>query len=115
MARAGRVYLDAARVSEYFDHRPEELFAYALDDVRETARAGRALLSPSYFVQAQIFPYSYQNAVLRGNATKIDALLMRAYLAARHSIPAPQEPSEVRAATPRCAAAASRATCCIAT
>ena len=53
------------------------------------------MLAPSYFVQAQIFPYSYQNAVLRGNATKIDALLMRAYLAARHSIPAPQEPSEV--------------------
>ena len=82
------------RVSDYFEHRPEELFAYALDDVRET-RALAELLSPSYFVQAQIFPYSYQNAVLRGNATKIDALLMRAYLAARHSIPAPQAPSEV--------------------
>ena len=32
------------------------------------------LLSPSHFVQAQIFPYSYQNIPLRGNATKIDAL-----------------------------------------
>ena len=52
-------------------------------------RALAGLLSPSYFVQAQIFPYSYQNVVLRGNATRIDALMMRAYLAARHSIPAP--------------------------
>ncbi|MBV8454896.1 MAG: DNA polymerase II, partial [Deltaproteobacteria bacterium] len=51
--------------------------------------------SPSYFVQAQIFPYSYQNAILRGNATKIDALLMRAYLAAGHSIPFPNQPREV--------------------
>src|SRR5271156_2912355 len=94
VAAADRVYLDAAHVSDYFDHRPEELFAYAMGDVRETA-ALAPLLAPSYFVQAQIFPYSYQNVVLRGNATRIDALLMRAYLAARHSIPAPQEASEV--------------------
>src|SRR6266404_7145018 len=94
VAAADRVYIDAARVSDYFDHRPEELFAYAMGDVRETA-ALAALLAPSYFVQAQIFPYSYQNVVLRGNATRIDALMMRAYLAERHSIPAPQEPSEV--------------------
>src|SRR5579864_300113 len=94
VAAADRVYIDGARVSNYFDHRPEELFAYAIGDVRETA-ALAALLAPSYFVQAQIFPYSYQNVVLRGNATRIDALLTRAYLAARHSIPAPQEPSEV--------------------
>ena len=94
LARAGRVYLDASRVSEHFEQRPEELFAYALDDVRE-AGALSAVLAPSYFVQAQIFPYSFQSAVLRGNATKIDALLMRAYLAARHSIPAPSAPTEV--------------------
>ncbi|MGD0288302.1 MAG: DNA polymerase domain-containing protein [Candidatus Binataceae bacterium] len=94
LARAGRVYLDAARVSEHFEQRPDELFAYALDDVRE-AGALSAVLTPSYFVQAQIFPYSFQNAVLRGNATKIDALLMRAYVAARHSIPAPTAPTEV--------------------
>jgi DNA polymerase, archaea type len=94
LARADRVYLDASRVSEHFEQRPEELFAYALDDVRE-AGALSAVLAPSYFVQAQIFPYSLQNAVLRGNATKIDALLMRAYLAARHSIPAPSAPTEV--------------------
>src|SRR6266851_4963948 len=93
-ARDERVYIDAARVSEYFDNRPDELLAYALDDTRE-AGALAELLSPSYFVQAQVFPYSYQNVILRGNATKIDALLMRAYLAAGHSIPAPNEPSEV--------------------
>ena len=92
--REDRVLIDAAQVSHYFDHAPAELAGYALDDVRETGALAE-LLSPSYFVQAQIFPYSYQNAVLRGNATKIDALLMRAYIAKRHSIPAPNEPSEV--------------------
>jgi DNA polymerase, archaea type len=94
VARPGRVYLDAAKVSDYFDHHPDQLFAYALDDARE-AGALAEVLSPSYFVQAQIFPYSYQNAVLRGNATKIDALVMRAYLAAGHSIPLPNPPREV--------------------
>ncbi|HZO80520.1 MAG TPA: DNA polymerase domain-containing protein [Candidatus Binataceae bacterium] len=94
IAAPERVYIDPARISEYFDHRPEELYAYAADDVRETAALAE-LLAPSYFVQAQIFPYSYQNVVLRGNATKIDALMMRAYLARRHSIPLPQPPSEV--------------------
>ena len=94
VARPGRTYLDASRVSYYFDNNPDELFAYALDDAHE-AGALAETLSPSYFVQAQIFPYSYQNVVLRGNATKIDALLMRSYLGQNHSIPSPNEPSEV--------------------
>jgi DNA polymerase, archaea type len=94
LAREDRVYLDASRVSDIFDREPERLFDYALDDARET-RALAETLAPSYFVQAQIFPYSYQSAILRGNATKIDALMMRAYLASGHSIPAPQPPVAV--------------------
>jgi DNA polymerase elongation subunit (family B) len=94
IARQGRVYLDAAKVSHYFDHEATRLAAYVLDDAHE-AGALAELLSPSYFVQAQIFPYSYQSTTLRGNATKIDALLMRAYLAAGHSIPLPSQPREV--------------------
>jgi DNA polymerase I len=87
VTREGRVYLDASRASHYFDHEPEALFQSALEEVRETRDIADAL-SASYFVQAQIFPYSYQNAILRGNATKIDALMLRAYLTERHSIPA---------------------------
>jgi DNA polymerase elongation subunit (family B) len=62
--------------------------------VRET-RAVSAILSQSYFIQAQIFPFSYQNVALRGNATKIDALLIREYLRQRHAIPVPEPPQEV--------------------
>ncbi|MBI4391257.1 MAG: DNA polymerase II, partial [candidate division NC10 bacterium] len=83
-----RVTIPAHRASWYFDHDPETLCRYALDDVRET-EALAALLSRSYFVQAQIFPYSYQNVVLRGTATKIDALLLREYLRQRQAIPLP--------------------------
>ena len=89
-----RPYMAADKAGWYFDHDPDTLFHYALDDVRRT-RAISELLSPSYFVQAQIFPYSYQNVPLRGNATKIDALFLREYLHRRHSVPLPDEGREV--------------------
>ena len=54
--------------------------------VRET-RALSDLLSPSYFIQAQIFPYNYQDVIVRGNATRINALFLREYFRRRHSIP----------------------------
>src|SRR5881394_2306934 len=58
----------------------------ALCAVRET-RAVAELLSPSYFIQAQIFPYNYQDVIVRGNATRINALFLREYYRQRHSIP----------------------------
>ena len=88
VAAPDRTYIQPERVSWYFDHDPDTLFRYALDDVRET-RAISAILSPSYMVQAQIFPLSYQNAILRGNATKIDLLFMREYLRQRSAIQTP--------------------------
>jgi len=71
-----RVYFDD---SELFQRR-------ALCGVRET-RALSDLLSPSYFIQAQIFPYNYQDVIVRGNATRINALFLREYFRQRHSIP----------------------------
>jgi DNA polymerase elongation subunit (family B) len=58
----------------------------ALCAARET-RAVAELLSPSYFIQAQIFPYNYQDVIVRGNATRINALFLREYYRQRHSIP----------------------------
>ncbi len=58
----------------------------ALCAVRET-RAVAELLSPSFFVQAQIFPYNYQDVIVRGNATRINALFLREYFRQRHAIP----------------------------
>jgi DNA polymerase I len=94
IAAADRPYVPAHKASWYFDHDSDILFRCALDDVRQT-RAISELLSPSHFVQAQIFPYSYQNVPLRGNATKIDALFLREYLHRRHSVPLPDEGHEV--------------------
>ncbi len=94
VARADGPAIAADRTSWYFDHDPDTLFRDALDDVREI-RALSELLATSHFVQSQIFPYSYQNIPLRGNATKIDALFLREYLHQRHAVPRPDESREV--------------------
>jgi DNA polymerase I len=65
---------------------PERYRERALCAVRET-RAVADLLSPSYFIQAQIFPYNYQDVIVRGNATRINALFLREYYRQRHGIP----------------------------
>ncbi|MGH7935802.1 MAG: 3'-5' exonuclease, partial [Chthoniobacterales bacterium] len=63
---------------------PQRYRERALCAVRET-RAVADLLSPSYFIQAQIFPYNYQDVIVRGNATRINALFLREYLRQRQS------------------------------
>lgn len=88
VAAPQRTYLKADDIADTFRKNPDRVRAYAMDDVRET-RAIAEILSQSYFVQAQIFPFSYQDVVVRGNATKIDSLFLREYLAQRHSVPKP--------------------------
>jgi DNA polymerase elongation subunit (family B) len=93
----GRHIVDTFLLSVYYDVSSRELEGFDLAEVArhfgvpETGAAAVRkigdLLSPSYFVQAQIFPYNYQNVVVRGNATKIDALFLREYLHQRHSVP----------------------------
>jgi len=64
----------------------EEFRQRALCGARET-RALSELLGASYFIQAQIFPYNYQDVIVRGNATRINALFLREYFRQRYSIP----------------------------
>ncbi len=88
LAAPDRTYLPPQDIPRIFKEDPERLMAYALDDVRETLGVGR-VLSQSYFVQAQMFPFDYQGVILKGNATKIDALLLREHLHRRRAVPAP--------------------------
>ncbi|HET8575872.1 MAG TPA: DNA polymerase domain-containing protein [Methylomirabilota bacterium] len=89
VAAPDRTYLPPEDIPRIFREEPARLMAYARDDVLETLGLS-AVLSPPYFAQAQAMPFDYQMVVLRGNATKIDALLMREYLHRRRAIPAPQ-------------------------
>ena len=63
------------------------MIAYRPDDARRMRSA--KLLSPSYFYQAQR-PFVYQNCIVRGNATRIDALLVAEYLRAGAGLPTEQ-------------------------
>jgi DNA polymerase, archaea type len=94
IAAGDRTCVPREKTSWTFDHDPDTLFRCALANVGET-RAISEILSPSHFVQAQIFPYSYQSIPLRGNATKIDALFVREYLHQRRAVPYPDEGREV--------------------
>ncbi|MBI5376013.1 MAG: DNA polymerase II [Candidatus Schekmanbacteria bacterium] len=86
ISSSDRVYIEGKDIASVFDNEPAKLFKYNLDDVRET-RALAELFGEGYFIESQIFPYSYQNIIVRGNATKINSLFMREYLYRRHSIP----------------------------
>lgn len=81
-----RTYLDGADISATFESDPEQLYRYNLDDARETLSLFRLLGYP-WFLQSRIFPYSFQNCVIRGNATRINSLFLREYLNRGHAIP----------------------------
>lgn len=89
IARPGRVYVDGAQISRMYQEEPARLKEYCLDDVRETDGLSR-LLSPSWFYQTRLLPLSYQSCVVRGNATRIDAMLCAGYLTMRHALPRPK-------------------------
>ncbi|MBW1981313.1 MAG: DNA polymerase II [Deltaproteobacteria bacterium] len=89
LATADRVYLEASEMAWHFEHEPELFKQYNLDDVRETLALSELLAHP-FFLQTRIFPYSYQNVLIRGNATKINSLFLREYIRQRTSIPRPK-------------------------
>jgi DNA polymerase I len=89
LAEEGRTYIEGKDIQWFFDHDPESLKKYNLEDVKETLALSELLGYP-FFLQARIFPYSYQNIFVRGNATKIDALFLREYLKQRASVPRPK-------------------------
>jgi DNA polymerase, archaea type len=58
----------------------------ARKDTSTIAKLHRNLIYP-YFLQSQIFPLSFENVILRGNATRINHLFLREYYRLGHSIP----------------------------
>jgi len=87
---AERVILTAAEIESAYRAGSPDFETYAMQDVRET-RSLADTLSQSYFIQAQIFPYNYQDVIVRGNATRIDALFLREYLRRGTAIPGTPE------------------------
>jgi DNA polymerase I len=94
VAAPDRTYVDPTEIPRLFREQPDRLMAYAADDAVETLDVS-AILSPPYFAQAQLLPFDYQAAMLRGSAAKIDALLLREYVRRGHAVPAPRPSQSV--------------------
>jgi DNA polymerase, archaea type len=94
LAADDRTYVDVSSIARELREAPERLMAYALDDAIETLRLAERF-APPYFAQAQIVPFDYQSAVLRGAAAKIDALMLRQALRRGHAVPAPSAGTSV--------------------
>ncbi|MBI3986008.1 MAG: DNA polymerase II [Lentisphaerae bacterium] len=91
LARPGRVYLEGSDIAREYARNPDKVIRYAADDIRET-RELSALLSRSYFEQAQMLPLTYQDVGVKGNGSKIDLLMVREYLRRGQAIPSPDAP-----------------------
>lgn len=90
VAAPDRTYIDGKDITRCWQEDRQQLLAYALDDVRETAAISE-ILSPSYFYQTGLLPLKYQDTIVRGNATKINHLLCDCYLAGGGALPLPEE------------------------
>lgn len=88
VASEARTYVEGAKITDVYDNDPDTLMAYCLDDVRETDAISR-IMSPSWFYQTRQVPVSYQNCVVRGNASRVDLMMCAEYLAAGASLPTP--------------------------
>lgn len=104
LLRPGRVFVEQTAVVDSWQRDPELVASYCLDDVRDV-RALSAVVTPTEFYVTQIVPRSFQDVASGGTGEKINAILVRAYLAKRHGIPRPQPPrdypggyTEIRAA-----------------
>lgn len=89
VAAPNRTYIDGDDITRCWHEERDSLLEYALDDVKET-RSIAEILAPSTFYQAQLIPYKYQDCVIRGNATKIEAMLLSEYLTEKQSLPRPE-------------------------
>jgi DNA polymerase I len=89
LAEDDRTYIDGKDIQWSYDHEPETLKKYNVEDAKETLALSELLGYP-FFLQARMFPFSYQNIFVRGNATKINALFLREYLRGKTSVPKPK-------------------------
>ena len=88
VASPSRTYIEGRQIADAFRNDHDAFLRYAADDVRETAAIAPILLA-AHFAQSQILPFPLETVCVRGNAGKIEALLLREYHRARHSLPAP--------------------------
>lgn len=93
LTRSDRTFVPGADILEAWRTDRERLVRYAIDDVRDVDILSR-LATQTEFYQTQILPRSYQAVATGGPGEKINDLMLRAYLTARHSVPNPEPPRD---------------------
>ena len=93
LSAPGRTHIEGSEIAGEYARDPGRVLRYAGDDVRET-RLLSDVLSRTYFAQTQMLPMTFQSVCVRGNAGKIDALMLREYLRRRHAVPSPGAASQ---------------------
>jgi DNA polymerase elongation subunit (family B) len=83
-----RTYIPGEKISWYWDNDPAALTKYAFDDVTETRRLSEHLSGTAFYL-TQMLPFNYGHVARMGSAAKIESLMVREYLRAKHSIPKP--------------------------
>ncbi|MGC8667379.1 MAG: DNA polymerase domain-containing protein [Chthonomonadales bacterium] len=91
IAHADRIEVPRDQMARLFREDPARIREYALQDVVETKRLAE-LVTPTEFYMVQMAPDTYSSSAVSGTGERINAIFLRAYLAKRHAIPAPQEP-----------------------
>lgn len=88
---ADRPIIPGNQIESFWNSDRETLHEYALADVRDVARL-IDLATPTEFYQTQLLPRTFQRSASSGAGSKINLLMLRAYLAAGASIPESQLP-----------------------
>lgn len=94
-----RTIVDAANMRALWSN-PDmraKLKAYCLDDARDTDRLS-VLVTPNEFYQAQMVPETLQGVASVGIGSRIERLMVRAYLRERWSIPRPRPTAPIEGA-----------------
>jgi DNA polymerase I len=84
-AAEDRVELPRDEMARIYRDEPERVRLYAQQDVIET-RSLAELITPVEFYQAQMVPDNYGQVIVTGNGEKINAIFVRAYLAAGRAV-----------------------------
>ena len=80
-----RVELPRGEIARIYGEDPELVLTYARQDVIETRKLAD-LITPVEFYQTQMVPDNYAQVATTGNGEKINAIFVRAYLAAGRAV-----------------------------
>ena len=97
----GRHLVDLLHVVQLYDAAHRDIEEHTLEVIREyfhlaaTGTAGQLLdladiLLPAYFYRTQTLPLGFQECILRGSGSALDALLTAEYLRRRRALPLPE-------------------------